>query len=81
VSRPIRIGEAIDMWMGELARRNRVLGTRNEYRRKLNLLADDVRDAYVHEITLRVYERFLDRWLDKAPSTMASAVSLVKGFA
>jgi integrase len=69
------------MWLGELARRNRSGGTRDEYRRKLNLLANDVRDAYVHEITLRDYERFLDRWLEKAPSTMASAVSLVKGFA
>ena len=42
-----------------LRRRNRVEATRDEYRRKLNLLADDVRDAYVHEITLRDYERFL----------------------
>jgi integrase len=77
---PLRIGEAIDMWIGELGRRNRSAGTLDEYRRRLNLLADDVRDAYVHQVTLRDYERFLDRWLYKAPSTMASAVSLVKGF-
>jgi site-specific recombinase XerD len=68
------------MWIGELSRRNRSAGTLDEYRRRLNLLADDVREAYVHQVTLRDYERFLDRWLYKAPSTMASAVSLVKGF-
>ena len=74
---PLRIGEAIDMWIGELSRRNRSVGTLDEYRRRLNLLADDVRDAYVHQVTLRDYERFLDRWLHKAPSTMASGSSRI----
>ena len=78
--RPLRIAEAIDLYLGELARQGRAAGTRQEYRRKLNLLADDMRDAYVHEIALADYERFLNRWVDSAASTMASSTSTVKGF-
>ena len=79
-ARPLRIGEAIDLYLGELGRAGRADGTIAEYGRKLNLLADDVRDAYVHEIALADYERFLNRWLGKAASTMASSTSTVKGF-
>jgi hypothetical protein len=78
--RPLRIAEAIDLYLGELARAGRAIGTIDEYGRKLNLLADDVRDAFVHEIALADYERFLNRWLGKAASTMASSTSTVKGF-
>ena len=42
---PLRIAEAIDLFVGELARRGRSQRTLREYQRKLNLLADDVRDA------------------------------------
>lgn len=59
--RPLRIGEAIDLYLGELARAGKAKGTIDEYGRKLNLLADYVRDAYVHEIALTDYERFLNR--------------------
>jgi integrase/recombinase XerD len=80
VTRPLRIGEGIDLYLGELARRGRSPRTLDAYRRKLNVLADWVRDAYVHEIELRDYEAFLNRWIGSAPSTLAGAVSLVKGF-
>jgi len=81
IARPLRVGEAIDLYMGELARRGRSPRTLEAYERKLNHLADDVRDAYVHEVALQDYERFLNRWVGKiAPSTLASGVSLVKGF-
>jgi integrase len=78
--RPMRIGEAIDLYLGELARRGRAPRTLDAYRWKLNKLADDVRDAYVHEVALRDYERFLNRWIGASASTLASSVSLVKGF-
>jgi integrase len=79
MSRPLRIGEAIDLYLGELARRGRAQSTVESYRPKLNLLANDVRDAYVHEIEIRDYERFLNRWIGSSASTLASSVSLVKG--
>jgi integrase len=78
--RPLRIGDAIDLYLGELARRGRSPRTIREYFRKLCRFADDVRDAYVHEIEIRDYERFLDRWRDSGRSTLASSVSLEKGF-
>src|SRR3954454_23870124 len=80
MTRPLRIGEGIDLYLGELARRGRSPRTIDAYRRKLNALADAVRDAYVHEIELADYERFVNRWATSAPSTLASSVSLVKGF-
>jgi integrase len=76
----VSIGAAIDLFLGELARRGRSPRTLDAYRRKLNALADDVRDAFVDEITLADYERFLNRWIDSSPSTLASGVSLVKVF-
>jgi integrase len=80
MTRPIRIGEASDLYLGELARRGRSPRTLDAYRRKLNALADSVRDPYVHEIELRDYEAFLNRWVGSAASTLAGGVSLVKGF-
>jgi hypothetical protein len=59
VTRPLRIGEAIDLFLGDLARQGRKDATLVDYRYKLNLLADDVRDAYVDQIDLTDYERFL----------------------
>jgi integrase len=78
--RPLRIGEAIDLYLGDLARRGRSARTIEAYERKLNDLADVVRDSYVHEIRLADYERYLNRWIGSSRSTLASGVSLVKGF-
>ena len=80
VDRPIRVGEAIDLFMGDLARQGRKDGTLRDYRYKLNLLADDLKDGYVDDIDLTDYERFLNRWVGAAPSTLASSVSLVHVF-
>jgi len=80
VSRPLRLGEAIDLFLGDLARQGRKSGTLVDYRYKLNLLADDLKDCYVDEIELADYERFLNRWVGKAASTLAGAVSLVHVF-
>ena len=80
MTRPLRMGEAIDLFLGDLARQGRKDGTLRDYRYKLNLLADDLRDGYVDEIDLTDYERFLNRWVGAAPSTLASSVSLVHVF-
>jgi integrase len=79
VTRPLRIGEAIDLFLGDLARRDRKPRTRDAYQRKLNHFADDVHDAFVHDIRLEDYERFLNRWVGRSPTTLANGVSLVKG--
>lgn len=76
----LSFGEAIDLYVSELARRSKSPSTRKSYRRLLNHFATSVRERSPEELTLRDYERFLDRWTDAAPSTLASAVSCVKGF-
>jgi integrase len=80
MNRPLRVGEAIDLYLGELARRNRQPSTLDAYWRKLFAFADQLPCAYVHEIEFRDYENFPNRWIGKAPSTMASSVSVMKGF-
>ena len=77
---PVRVGEAIDLFIGDLARQGDKPSTLSTYRFKLNRLADDVRDAYVEDIGLRDYERFLNRWVGAAASTLAGSVSLVRVF-
>src|SRR4051812_6183387 len=78
--RPPRIGDAIDLFLGDLARQGRKAGTLLDYRYKLNLLAKDVKDCYVDEIAITDYERFLNRWVGSAASTLAGSVSLVHVF-
>ena len=78
--RPLRIGEAIDLFLGDLARQGRKDGTLVDYRYKLNLLADELNDRYVDEIEVTDYEHFLNRWVGSAPSTLAGSVSLVHVF-
>ena len=80
MTRPPRIAEAIDLFIGDLARQGRKKTTLLNYRLKLNLLCDDLHDCFVDEIELIGYERFLNRWVGSAASTMAGAVSLVHGF-
>jgi integrase len=63
-----------------LARRSRRPSTRETYGRLLNDLTDVVGDQEVTALSLEDYERFLDRWTNAAPSTLATGVSLVRGF-
>jgi len=76
----IRFGEAIDLYIGDLARRSKAQSTRDSYRRLLNDFAELVRDKDVDQLHLADYERFLDRWTNGEPSTLAAGVSLVRGF-
>jgi integrase len=82
-SRPavvVTFSAAIDAFIGDLARRGRSQATRTSYRRLLNDFADRVHDKPPAELELGDYERFLDRWTDSSPSTLASGVSLVRSF-
>jgi site-specific recombinase XerD len=76
----MRHGEAIDLYIGALAREGRRPSTLASYERLLNDFADSMRVAQIEELTLEDYERFLSRWVGKSPSTLGSGVSLVKGF-
>jgi integrase len=75
------VNRAIDLYIGDLARRGRQPSTRAGYQRLLFDFADGLRrDCLCNQIELEDYERFLDRWTNQSPSTLASSVSLVKGF-
>ena len=52
VVNPVRIGEAIDLFLIGLRLQGRTPSTRAGYRRDLNHLADEVNDAFVHDIRL-----------------------------
>ena len=73
-------GEAIDYFISELARRGKSASTRRSYRRLLEDFATTAHDKPVKDLVLADYERFLDRWTDAKPSTLASGVSLVRSF-
>jgi hypothetical protein len=78
-----RSGDArprVDRYIGHLAREGRSPATRANYQRLLTDFARSCRDKTPAELELQDYERFLDRWTDKSPSTLASGVSLVRGF-
>lgn len=75
------LGRAIDLYIGELARRQRSPRTRATYQWQLNHFADTLpRYTAVSEITKDDCRRFLDRWRDSSPSTMGSAISNLRGF-
>lgn len=78
--RTMNQGDAIDLYLGTLARRGAAATTISGYRRLLNRLADLAPGKDTHELELGDYERFLNHWTGAAPSTLASAVSLVKGY-
>jgi integrase len=75
------VGRAIDLYIGELARRRKSPRTRADYERHLQSFADTLPPyTAVSEITVDECRRWLDRWRDAEPSTMASRVSILRGF-
>lgn len=75
------VGRAIDLYIGELARRRKSPKTRDTYERKLQAFADTLAPyTAVSEVTVDDCRRFLDRWRDSEPSTMASAVTTLRVF-
>lgn len=81
IPRVQELGHAIDLWVGELARQGRSPRTRDSYNRKLQAFADTLPPyTAVAEILPDDCRRFLDRWRDSSPSTLASSVSVLRGF-
>jgi integrase len=79
--RPMLVSRAIDLYIGELARRGRAESTRRTYQRLLfDFHAELARDAETQALRREDYERFLDRWTNAGRSTLASGVSLCHGF-
>lgn len=76
----VTLGHAVDYYIAHLAREGRRKATRNSYRRLLTDFARSCHDKAPAELELADYDRFLNRWTDSSPSTLASNVSLVKGF-
>ena len=79
----MRHSRAIDLYIGELARRGRSPATRRTYQRLLFDFADLVdrtSEMDVGDTTPDDCRRFLDRWRDSSPSTLATGVSLLRGY-
>jgi integrase len=79
----ITTAEAIDLYIGSLARAGKARSTRATYFRDLGNLDDLWRlhgVRYVADAQLGHYELYLNRFTDKARSTLASKVSLCRGF-
>ena len=78
----MRIAEAIDLYLGELARLGRSARTRDDYWRKLVGLCAvaGLQRADVSEVSDDDCRRYLDRWSGASPSTMAHSVSVLAGF-
>lgn len=74
------IDYAIDAYSGELARRGRSPHTRRKYNELLWKLSVFVGDKDCDEITVDDCRRFLDKWVDAAPGTLALQISVLKGF-
>ena len=76
-------GEAIDAFLGELARQSRSTETRRAYQWTLGFLATDaekIHKSYVSELTLDDYERTLNRWVDLAPSSLCQRISCFRTY-
>jgi site-specific recombinase XerD len=78
--RIMTISQATDLWLGELARERKSARTRDKYRRCLDKLADAYPYADVDEITPAMCRRFIDRWQNHAPATLAGTISCLNRF-
>ena len=77
----MRLSRAVDLWLGELARAGRTASTRFSYQRYLFKLIDQMgRDAVVRDVTTDDCRAFLDKWIERAPSTVCSIHSALNGF-
>jgi integrase len=74
------LGKAIDLYLGELARRNCTAETLRTYRRILDLFADRYEGKALAEISVDDCRTFLDRWSTASAATLAQYVSILRGF-
>lgn len=80
----MRLSRACDLWIGELARAGVTESSRLSYERYLHKFAGQVErstlDAIVRDVTSNDCRAFLDNWIDKSPSTVATIHSILNGF-
>jgi integrase len=79
----VRLDRAIDLYLGELARRGYSSRTRDDYFRKLLPLcgpAAVVEPAEVDEVGPNECRTHLDRWINSAPGTRYHSWAVLSGF-
>ena len=76
----LRLSEGVDLYIGDLALRRRSARTRDDYRRKLDVLIDAHPRADVGEITPDDCRRALARWEGRASGTIAHSVTVYNRF-
>ncbi len=74
------LDHAVDLYIGELARRGKTEATRNKYRWLLNQFVEANEHLMPREVSADHCRRFLDRWADMSRSTLALHVSILRGF-
>jgi integrase len=78
----MRLGRAIDLWIGELARSGRSVSTRLTYERYLFKFVSQLErarpDVGVRDVTTNDCRHFLDGWSGRSPSTVC-AISTLNG--
>lgn len=74
------LDHAVDLYIGELARRGRTEATRTKYRWLLDLFVDANEHLMPREVSPDHCRRFLDRWSISSASTLALHVSILRGF-
>lgn len=81
VALPMRdFGDAIDLYIGHLALKRRSPRTRTRYHAELVKAANAVAPLEPWEIETDDLRRYLRRWENAQPATMASQISILKGF-
>lgn len=75
----VSLDHAIDLYLGELARRGRAQSTRRKYREVLDPFAAMCEHLAPSEVTADHCRRYLDRWANSSPSTLALYVSVLRG--
>jgi len=78
----VKLARAVDLWMGDLARAGRSPATRFAYERylfKFVTHVDKHGDAEVSKVTVNDCRSFLDKWIDRSPSTIGSIHSALNG--
>jgi len=79
----MRLGRAIDLWIGELARSGRTASTRRSYERYLFKFVSQLErshpDLAVRDVTANDCRTFLDQWANASASTVCTIHSALNG--
>src|SRR5579862_5624790 len=73
------INRAIDLFIGELARRGRTEDTQRTYQRLLFAFSDFIGEKPLAEITVNDCRTFLDRWQHRQANTQNIVISAMRG--